>query len=320
MHHVTTPPLLTDQDVTEAIGARRAVAWMREAVLAAEDGRLRAPARTAADLGGGRLVFTTGSLDGEWFGYRSYDTFDVASGRSDQVVVVQSRRTGRVRGIAVGNALGQIRTGALGGVAADLLARADATSLGVIGAGPQAWRQVWAIAAVRDLTAVSVHSRTAGRAEDFADRVRRELRVDAAVHRSAEAAVRGRDIVVLATTSPTSVIDPDWLGPGAHVTTVGPKQRGAAEFGLDLADRADVLVTDSLAQLHAYEPASIVSTSHHADRVRSLGAVATGASHGRRGERDLTLYLSVGLAGTEAHLLDRLLAHRAGHTGTLPAT
>ena len=91
--------------------------------------------------GRGRLVFTVGALRGEWFGYRSYDTLDTSPG--EQVVVVHHGQTGRVRGIAVGNVLGQVRTGALGGLAVDLVARPEARTVGVIGTGAQAWRQIW---------------------------------------------------------------------------------------------------------------------------------------------------------------------------------
>ena len=124
------------------------------------------PARAYTELGEGRLVFTAGALSGEWFGYRSYDTFDVD--RGEQLVVVQSARTGRVRGIAVGKVLGQMRTGALGGVAADLLARPTASTIGVIGSGNQAWSQIWAITAVRHVERVSVYSRTTAHTKGLA--------------------------------------------------------------------------------------------------------------------------------------------------------
>lgn len=299
------PLVLDDLTVERLADPGRAVGWMREAVVAAEAGDLSAPARVAIDLEEGRLVFTAGALRGEWFGYRSYDTLDTDPG--EQVVVVHSAQTGRVRGIAVGNALGQVRTGALGGLAVDLLSRADAGSVGVIGSGAQAWRQIWALNAVRDIDRVSVYSRTASHADAFANRVRAELGVSATGAGSAEAAVREHDIVVLATNSSAPVLEPDWLAPGTHVTTVGPKQPGRSEFGLGLVEEADLVATDSLAQLHGYDPPSVVATSGHADRVTSLAAIAAGAAPGRRVDSDLTLYLSVGLAGTEVYLLERLL-------------
>jgi ornithine cyclodeaminase len=293
--------VLTDERLRSLVEASDAVTWMRAAVVAAEHGRLTAPPRVSAEMGPGRLVFTAGALAGEWFGYRSYDTFGVEPGQ--QVVVLHDARTGLVEAIAVGNALGRMRTGALGGLAADLLARPDARRLGVVGSGQQAWSQVWAISAVRPIGEVTIFSPTTAHAAAFAGRVRQELGVHCDPATSAEAAVRGQDVVVLATSSQVPVVDASWVGAGTHVTTVGPKQRGASEFGLDLLGAADVVVTDSLVQLYAYDPPGLVADSNHAERVQSLGAVAAGEVPGRQHPRQVTLYLSVGLAGTEVHLL-----------------
>jgi ornithine cyclodeaminase len=301
MNSTTWPVVITDERLASLVGASDAVTWMRDAVVAAEWGRLTAPPRVGAELGDGRLVFTAGAIAHDWFGYRSYDTFDVEPG--EQIVVVHDANTGRVRAIAVGNALGRLRTGALGGVAVDLLSRPGARSIGVVGSGQQAWSQLWAICAVRPVEQVTVYSPTTAHSEAFAACVRDELGVRCSPASTAEAAVRGQDVVVLATNSPTSVIDAGWLAAGTHVTTLGPKQQGAAEFGLDLFDAADVVVTDSPAQLHAYDPPSLVVASRRAEGVRSLGAVASAAAPGRRGPDQITVYLSVGLAGTEVHLL-----------------
>ncbi len=295
--------MLTDDRLHASVAPAHAVAWMREAVVAAEEGRLQAPARVHVEIGEGRLVFTAGALSGEWFGYRSYDTLDVDPG--EQVVVLQSARSGQVTAIAIGNSLGQMRTGALGGLAVDVLAREDANTVGIIGSGRQAWTQIWAISAVRKLDRVSVFSRTANHAVAFAKRVRDELAAECEAVDSAAAAARDHGIVVLATNSRTPIIDPTWLAPGTHVTTVGPKQIGASEFGLDLVEAANVAVTDSLAQLHAYRPPNIVASSRHAEQVLSLGAVVASPSSGRRDDSQITLYLSVGLAGTDAYFLSR---------------
>jgi alanine dehydrogenase len=159
---------------------------------------------------------------------------------------------------------------------------------------------------VRSVREVVVFSRTASRREGFADRVERELGIPARATASADEAVAGRDIVVLATTTPTPVISADVLSPGTHVTTVGSKQRGRAEFDLNLAERAATIITDSIAQAVAYRSAMLLAGTRHADRMRALGAVLAGAAPGRRGRDEVTLFCSVGLAGTEVCLLERL--------------
>lgn len=256
-------------------------------------------------LSGGRLVFTAGALDGKWFGYRSYDTFDMQGG--EQVVVAHSALDGRVRGIAVGNELGPRRVGAIGGVAADTLARPNSRVLAVIGTGTQAWAQLCAIAAVRELDDVRVYSRDADRRRAFATRIRSELGPAARVAPNAREAVEGADIVVLATSSPTPVIDPGWVGPGSYVTTLGPKQVGRAEFGPDMAAVSEVVVTDSVPQISAYDPPNILVGTPQEHRLTSLGDVLTGDVPGRTSDEQRVLFCSVGLAGTEVFLLDKLL-------------
>jgi len=229
VRQVSVAPLVfCDDDVRARLDAGAAVAAMRQALVDAERGVLRAPPRVSADVGGGRLVFTTGARRGRWFGYRSYDTFAAEPGA--QVVVAHDWQTGRVVAIAVGNELGPRRTGATGGLAVDVLARPGAARAGLIGTGVQAWAQLWAVAAVRPLSDVAVWSRDGQRRAAFARRARDELSLDAREAASAEEAARGRDIVVLATNSARPVIDPAWIGPGCHVTTLGPKQQGRAEF------------------------------------------------------------------------------------------
>ncbi|MGV9369529.1 ornithine cyclodeaminase family protein [Micromonospora tulbaghiae] len=296
--------LFSDDDVAAAVDAPLTVAAMRDALLAAHAGQLVAPPRASAPLGGGRMVLTAGHLTGQWYGFRSYDTF--GHPESGQLVVLHDATTGAVRAIAVGEELGSRRTGGLGGVAVDALARADAATLGVVGSGRQAWTQVWAAAAVRPLREVTVYSRSAARREAFAARVRAELDVPARAVGSAAAAVRDRDVVVLATTSTAPVLDAADLAPGTHVNTVGFKQTDRHEFGTDLLDAADLLVTDSPGQAAAYVPPMLAAVEPYAGRLRDLGAVLAGALPGRTTADQISVFCSTGLAGTEVFLLDRL--------------
>jgi hypothetical protein len=98
-----------------------------------------------------------------------------------------------------------------------------------------------------------------------------------------------------------------WIAPGSYVTTLGPKQQGRAEFGLDLPDAASLLVTDSLDQIGAYRPPNVLVGTPHRQRLVSLGAVRAGEVP-VPGADQVSLFFSVGLAGTEAFLLNRLAA------------
>jgi ornithine cyclodeaminase/alanine dehydrogenase-like protein (mu-crystallin family) len=300
--------LIDDETVRTGLDASDAVRWMGEAVDAHHAGRLLAPARVAAELSEGRLVFTTGRLVGSWFGYRSYDTFGAESGQ--QLVVVHDENTGNVRAIAIGNELGRRRVGAIGGVAIDALAPLGANSLGIIGTGRQAACQLWAAASVRQLRNVRVYSRDARRRREFAAKQTERLGVECVSTNSGRDAVAEADIVVLATSSDSPVVNAAWLRPGAYVATLGPKQLGRSEFGIDLAEAASTIVTDSPVQLNAYDPPNILAGTAHQQRLVSLGAVRANDRQPTISQ-SITLFCSVGLAGTEAYLLERIAATRA---------
>ncbi len=288
--------VLDDADVRRLLDPGTAIAAVRESLAAHQAGGLLAPARLHAGLGGGELYFTVGRLVGTAYGFRAYDTMPTSDG--DQITAVYDDTTGRLIGAITGDFLGAARTGAIGAVAVDVLARPDAGSLGLIGSGRQAWTQLWAIHAVRTLREVRVFSRDAGRREAFAQRARDELGLPASAVADPRDAVWRADIVVLATSSRQPVIETGWVSSGAHVTTLGPKLKGGNECPADLADRADVIVTDSLAQVGAYAGPFFLGPPA-AERMVALGAEVAGAAKARESSEQITLFCSVGLAGTE---------------------
>ncbi|MFF2145785.1 ornithine cyclodeaminase family protein [Kitasatospora sp. NPDC058190] len=284
--------LLNDDDVRTRLDAPTAVRAVRDALVAAHGGVVDAPPRVHADLGSGQLVFTAGQLRAEkLFGFRSYDTVVGA----EQLVAVWDSEDGRLRVVVHGDELGARRTGAIGAVAVDAAANPGPIRLGLVGAGAQAWTQLWAICAVRPVTAATVVARRPERATAFARRAADELGVKVRAVDAVEEAVRDHDVVVLATNSTVPVLDADWIAPGTHVTTLGPKTLSRHEVPAAMADRARLLLTDSLAQAANYTEPHVFP----ADRMVDLGAVLAGAVPGRSSADEITVFCSVGLAGTE---------------------
>lgn len=290
--------LASDADVAE-LDAATVVDIMREAFRLHDRGAIEAPARLFAPIQRRedfKLVFTIGATD-EVLGFRLY-----AMGKpplTEQLTAVY-HPDGELVGIVTGTQLGARRTGALGAVATDLLARRDATVLGLIGTGLQAFAHVWAVNAVRPLEQVRVFSRSEERRADFARRCENELGVTCTAVPDPHTAVRGAALVTLATTSNSPVIDADWIEPGMHVSTLGPKSAKAHEAPQLLAPRADDIVTDSLAQLHGYgEPSWLTLEDGQLERLRLLAPIVTAREPGRVNEEQVTLFCSVGLAGTE---------------------
>jgi ornithine cyclodeaminase len=290
--------VLFDDDVRARLVAGDAVRAARRAVLDAYRGILAAPPRQRTDVGDNSLVFTAGGYAGGPIGFRVYGLWP---GASDQAVLVWDG-DGRLKGCVVGDELGARRTGALGGVAVDTLAREDSTSAGIVGSGRQAWSQLWAIASVRPLRRVRVFSPTREHRARFARRVEAELQVEAAACDTAEAAVADADLVVLATRSERPVVEADWISPGTHLNTIGPKLASAHETPSELAERAAGFFSDSPEQAIAYgEPFFTARSPVH------LGAVIARDELGRRRAADVTVYCSTGLAGSEVVLAEALL-------------
>ncbi len=216
------------------------------------------------------------------------------------IVVLFDGDTGVPRAILDGSAVTEVRTAAVSSVATRVLAREDASVLAIIGAGVQARAHLAALGAVRAFDSVRIYAPTEGHARRLAEDAMRSGGPQPLVAASAEEAIRGADVVVLATSSRTPVLERDWLAPGVHVNAVGASTPAARE--LDVATVADsALFCDSRESLRnearefmlALEDGAIAGEEH----IRAeLGEVLAGVRPGRTDERELTLFRSLGLA------------------------
>jgi len=297
--------VLTDDDVRDALGMRDVVKTMRLALRERAHGSLVAPPRWSLDVGRGELVFTAGAAMGAGtMGFRAYETLGRGPGHT-QLVGVWNAESGTFDGVIVGDRVGLLRTAGLNGAAAEALARPDASTLGVLGTGPQARQGARAVCAVRDTEAVRVYSPTRDNRETFAERMPEKLDGAVEARDDPEPVGRGADVVYCATDSEDPVLEADWLTPGTHVHTLGPKSGGSYELPPAVFERADVVATDSLDQVAAYDDAGGFVVADWEERLVELGdLVVEGVD---RDPDALTVFCSVGLAGTEVLLADRYL-------------
>ena len=79
------------------------------------------------------------------------------------------------------------------------------------------------------------------------------------------------------------------------------------EFGPRRTGAIGAVAADSLDQIGAYHPSNVLAGTPHRQRLVSLGAVRAGEVP-PPGADQISLFFSVGLAGTEAFLLNRLAA------------
>lgn len=211
-----------------------------------------------------------------------------------------SGETGAPLALIDGTALTVRRTAAASALAADHLARPDASRLLVIGAGAMAPHLVAAHAAVRPIEEVCVWARDPEKAETFAARLDGEHpSIVVTVARELEPAVRRADIVSAATLSAEPLVRGEWLRPGTHVDLVGGFTPDMREADDEAIRRSAVYVDTRAGALH--EAGDIVrplaSGVLTRDAIRGdLFDLCRGLADGRRDGAEITLFKSVGTA------------------------
>ncbi|HEX9458404.1 MAG TPA: ornithine cyclodeaminase family protein [Thermoanaerobaculia bacterium] len=207
-------------------------------------------------------------------------------------VLLHSGETGQLMAVMNASAITAIRTAAVSAVATRLLARENARSLAIIGAGVQGRTHLEAIPLVRDIDDIRIVSRTRGKAEALAGKGVR-------VVESIEEAVRGADVVVTATSSREPVIKREWIAEGVHINAVGSSIAAARELdGSTVAaaslfvDRRESTVNESGDYLAALREGAIVEGHIRGE----IGDILIGKISGRTSPSEITLFKSLGLA------------------------
>jgi len=211
--------------------------------------------------------------------------FDMATG--DLIAVIQADR------------LGQQRTGAASGVATKYLARADASTIGIVGTGWQAASQLEAVCAVRSIRRIRCSGRDKARRDAFAKKMTSVLGVKVEAARSAEEAIRDADVAIAATNSSEPVIHGDWLRTGCHINAMGANRLETRELDDSAVQKCAFVSTDSIEQAKA-ESGDLVEPIKRGlitwDRVHEIGDVVAGKVNGRTTAADITLFKSHGIA------------------------
>ncbi|HET9848634.1 MAG TPA: ornithine cyclodeaminase family protein [Candidatus Dormibacteraeota bacterium] len=302
--------VLSAEGVARLLPMQDCIRVMREALAALAEGKALVPLRLVMRLPDARgfLGLMPGYLapdDGQP-GALGMKAVCVFPGNADRgldthqgVVILVEADTGRLSAVMDGGAITAIRTAAVSGVATEVLAREDATELAILGAGVQARTHLEAMAAVRQLRRVRIWSRNPGHAEKLAAETRGRYPGAIEAVPTAEAAVRGADVVVTVTASPEPVLAHAWLKPGAHVNAVGSSTPNARELDTDTVAAARLVVDRRESALN--EAGDILIPMREgvfgADHIQAeLGEVLIGKHRGRKSSDDLTVFKSLGLA------------------------
>ena len=182
-----------------------------------------------------------------------------------------------------GRLITEMRTAAVSAVATNALARADASVLAILGSGVQARSHLEAMRIVRKFRDVRVWSPR--NADSFA----KQFNVRAAV--SAEEAVRGADVIVVATAATTPVLMGEWLSPGTHINAVGATRPDWRELDDAVLRRARIFVESREAAMK--ESGDVIAAGKI---FAEIGDVLAGTKAARESVEEITLFKSVGVA------------------------
>ena len=306
---------LSEADVRELLTMDLALAAVEAAHRAHGTGRAVDIPRQRTRVPTASLHILQGALLDE--GVMGYKAYTVSKEGARFLVHLFDAATGRLLAVIEADYLGMMRTGATGGLAARLLAREDAATVGVFGAGWQAQSQIEALCRVRPIKQVKVYSRTAERSRAATADFSRRFGVEAIAVESPEQAARDSDIVVTITTSATPVFDGARLADGCHVNAAGSNALIRREIDETTVRRSGVVCVDSRATALA-ESGDLLPVLEkgrlHAGQLVELGEVLAGVRQGRKSPQEITLFESHGMAIQDLALGLRLL-HLARERG-----
>jgi len=310
--------ILDAEAVRTVLPMADAIEAVRWAYIAASAGKAVMPARIHLSAPASNDVtlvmpaFVEASPDGKFPASLTVKTVSVHPGNEALglatvlgSVLVLDPATGACLGLVDGASLTALRTGAGSAAATDALARQDAETVTIFGAGAQAESQLRAICAVRQIRRVWVINRTLERAEQMCKRLSDTDGIPAKIRvaRNAEEALEDADIVCTATGSYRPLFNDCDLKPGVHINAIGAFRPDMQEIPVETVQRARVFVDHRESVLHEagdlVQPirSSAINESHIGGEV---GALLSGEVIGRQDPHEITLFKSVGMAAQDA--------------------
>jgi ornithine cyclodeaminase len=298
--------LLSEDDVRHLISMDDLIETMHAALVEFSAGRVQQPLRTVLEVGPQHAFFgvmpahipKSGAL-----GTKLVTVFgsNASIGLPSHLatILLLDSTTGELQCVMDGRFITEARTAAVSAVSARLLAREDASTLAILGSGVQARSHLAALTRVRAVSDVRVWSPSEVRRRAFVDEMQPSTNATLSTASSAQEAVRGADLIVLATASREPVVRREWIADGAHIAAVGACRPDQREMEATLVARARLFVdsrTGALAEAGDVVLAMRDGAIDETHIAGELGELAGGRVAGRRDPGEVTLFKSLGMA------------------------
>jgi ornithine cyclodeaminase len=195
-----------------------------------------------------------------------------------------------------------IRTAAASGVATKLLAKKDAETLTIVGAGEQAKQHINAIMCVKKIKQINIWNRAEKNAEQLAEETFEKYKIPVSVKKNIKEAVKEAAIICTTTSSKEPIIMGEWISDGAHINAVGSSIAVARELDTNAVVRSK-LFTDCYESIFNEGGDFLIPKKEGAiddTHVKAeIGEVLLGKKAGRENDREITLFKSLGIAAED---------------------
>lgn len=291
-----SPLWISEADVVSMMDMREAVAALERGLLAEAQGDARNMVKTHVEWGNGSTLHAIGATFPK-AGFAGTKTWPHTKAGATPLLILFDSNTGALKAVIEAFALGQMRTAGASGVATQWLAAPAANEFAMIGTGKQAITQVAAVLAVRPIRCVRVFSRNEDRRNQFAVRAMAEFGVKAIPAASVGEAIKGAQIISVATRATAPILSADMIDRGAHINAIGAIVPRRAEIAADVIARSTQIVADSIPQAQKLSRELIEffgTDTAKWSAVRSLASLVSSRST-RAPNDDLTLFKSLGM-------------------------
>ncbi len=222
-----------------------------------------------------------------------------------RILILSDREGGEICAIMDEDWCHAVRTGAAAAVACRLLARKDAATMAMLGAGDTARAAVPVMAKAFPLKEIRVTSRTPESRQTYAREIGNEYNLNVRAMDTTEDALKGADLVISATTTSTPFVKDSWLGEGITVYSIGKHQ----ELESDFYKGADKFIVDSWehcknkSDLQRMLKEQFLSEK---DLYAELPEILTGKKPSRQSDRERIFIRAIGLVNQDIAMADHI--------------
>lgn len=295
--------IIEEKQVRELLTPEKCIAAMKEAFMQLETGSYTMPLRSIHIMPNTAKFGFMPAYVGDYYGAKVITAYAPNMGTAYPshigYVMLFEPEHSLVAAMVEAGSITEIRTGAASAVATELLARPDAHTMALIGAGAQARSHMAAITCVREITHVTVYDINPAAAEKFAAEARDKYGVEATVAASVAEAVADADIICTLCPAKEAYLTRDMVKPGVHINAVGTFTPATREVASDLiaaarlySDYTESTRKESGEYLVPLQE-GLIGEDHI---VGSLGELLLGKAEGRVSDADITVFDALGLA------------------------